>query len=92
MPNPSIPPQHFTPDPANGWSDRNGWLMRIPGDVIAAGSKGLPAASAAAASPREIEVDSPDLGRVRIRYEAKQFRHHRSSYWGWHAVWAERVA
>jgi len=72
----------------------NGYLLHVPGEVIAAGSATLPPPSAAeSAKPeRTVEMDVPTLGgKVRIKYVLKSYRHYKSSHWRWSAEWADLV-
>lgn len=72
--------------------DHNGYLSLLSGDLVSAGSDGLPEPGPGVASPRIVEIDVPDRGRMRITYEAMQHRHYRSSHWSWRAVWADQCS
>lgn len=67
----------------------SGLLAKVPGELIAQGSKGFP--PPAAGQPAEMHgvVDHPSLGRVRITYELSSSRHHKSTTWWWKATFAE---
>ena len=88
MGNPSVPGAAFanrssTPVPTK----HNGILAWVPGQIVSAGSKGLPPAGPGL-QPQIVQVDVPDLGAVNVTYEAYQYNHRRSPMWSWRAVWA----
>ena len=85
---PSRPTGRLTP------TSHNGILMHVPGQNISDGSSTLPKPSEAEKHKpeRKVEIDSPELGlRVRITYRLNTYRHYKSSYWSWSAVWADVV-
>ena len=63
----------------------------MSGDLISEGSKGFPPPESSAGTPRFSDLNVPDLGLVRIRYEASSFSHYRSRFWRWGAMWADRI-
>lgn len=69
----------------------NGYLLHVPGEVIAAGSATLPVPSENEKHRpgRTVEVDVPQLGKMRVTYMLKKYRHHKSSHWGWLATRAD---
>lgn len=84
-----LPPS--TDSACGGWRPHNGWLAAVPGTFVSAGSDGFPAPDKHVQSPRFTDMDVPGLGMVRIRYETSSYRHYRSSFWSWHACWADRI-
>lgn len=68
----------------------SGILAKVPGDVIAQGSKGFPPPGDGQPTKMQVEVDHY-LGRVRITYELASSRHHKSTNWRWTATFAELV-
>lgn len=75
-------------------SPQNGYLLYVPGEIIAAAIRALPPPSEGekARPERSVEVDVPDLGgKVRITYTLKRFRHHKTSTWAWSVVRADPV-
>jgi hypothetical protein len=71
----------------------NGILGSVPGETVAAASRLLPPADAAAPGAREVvEIDGPPwVGRVRITFEVLRWKHGRSRFVNWTAVHAERA-
>ena len=80
--------------PASMTTDEpNGILGAVPGETVAAASRGLPPAEDAAPGARvTVEIDGPVwVGRVRITFERHRWKHRKSHFTGWVAVHAERV-
>lgn len=71
----------------------NGYLLHVPGEVIAAGSATLPAPSENEKHrpERTVEVDVPHLGKMRVTYMLKKYRHYKSNYWNWLAARADLI-
>jgi hypothetical protein len=72
---------------------QNGILGSVPGETVAAASRLLPPADAAAPGARKtVEIDGPAwVGRVRITFEVLRWKHGKNRFTGWTAVHAERV-
>jgi hypothetical protein len=64
----------------------NGILAKVPGQLVADGSKGLPDAESATADTMSAEIDADWAGRVRITYRRQLARHRKHSHWYWQAV------
>lgn len=73
------------------WTPHNGWLTYVGYEHNGLGSKTLPPPGPGVKSPQMVDMDVPDLGRVRITYEAWTYRHHKSSNWAWRATWADKI-
>ena len=69
----------------------NGILAKIPGDLIARGSKTLPPAGAGQPEKMSVELDVGHLGRVRIAYRLTSSRRGKFHNWFWTASFAEVV-
>lgn len=72
----------------------NGFLLFVPGELIAAGSATLPppAASENHKPTRTADIEVPELGGlVRLTYTLKLYRHHKSSRWAWQVVRADAI-
>lgn len=68
----------------------NGVLSRIGGQYIGGTADKLPPAQAGELPERQVVIDVPDLGRVRITYMLARHRHYRTERWSWRAVWADK--
>jgi hypothetical protein len=73
---------------------QNGILGSVPGETVAAASRLLPPADAAAPGAREVvEIDGPAwVGRVRVTFERYTWKHGKNRFTGWAAVHAELVS
>ena len=71
----------------------NGILSAVPGATIAAACRLLPPPEPAAPDAREsAEIDGPEwIGRVRITFCRHTWKHRKSHFAAWVAVYAERV-
>ncbi|MBX3653178.1 MAG: hypothetical protein KF686_03270 [Ramlibacter sp.] len=71
----------------------NGILAYVPGDVVAAGIQQLPPVPAAgeASPPRQVDLQAPGLGLVRVTYAICRYKHGRSRFAFWRAVRAETI-
>lgn len=71
----------------------NGILTRVLGQYIASGSQQLPPAGEdqQAQPERQVLVDLPDIGWVRITYRLNTYRHGKSRHWHWVAAHASHV-
>lgn len=73
--------------------DTGNLLARVPGEIIAGGSKPLPAPeSMPVGTEMHAEVDVRDIGRVCLTYIHTTHRHGRGTYHSWRAVRADYVA
>lgn len=90
MGNPAIPPQQAQQVQREPTA-HNGILAWVPAQFIAGGSKGLPTAAAGQQAEHVVLVDVPSVGAVSITYRLADYRHRRSRFWHWQAVWAEAV-
>lgn len=88
MGNPSLKQPHPT-QPAPAAEAGNGVLGRVPGDIVGAAGRQLPPAREGELKQREVVVDVPDLGRVRITYRLASHKR-RSMHWFWNAERADR--
>lgn len=68
----------------------NGILTRVPGQYIASAAQQLPPAGEdqKAQPERQVLVEAPDLGWVRITYRLNTYRHGKSRHWHWVATHA----
>ncbi|MCW5648334.1 MAG: hypothetical protein KIS62_01175 [Ramlibacter sp.] len=64
-----------------------GILAQIPGDLISTGRQQLPPANSAdkAQLTRQVDLQVPGLGLVRITFELSSYRHYRQQFWYWAA-------
>ena len=69
--------------------DDNDILRRIPGNYIGSGQLTLPPPETAPTDPMSVVADVEHVGRVRIHYERRLVRHHKSSHWAWLVYRAE---
>lgn len=69
----------------------NGILASVPGEYIVQAEKTLPAPTPDGPQTLTAEVDADWLGRVRIRFEFREFRHYKMTNMAWVAVHAEAV-
>ena len=74
----------------------NGILSYISGDTIGGSSKTLPSPCAAEMHTplREVEVEVSirgGIGIASITYQLKEYRHHKSHWYGWTAIRADAV-
>jgi hypothetical protein len=91
MGNAVIPPQAFSAEPfVREPTDHNGWLIHLPVEDRSSAFNQLPQARDGEQAERFVEVDT-SLGRMRIRFELKSSKHHRSRNWFWSATWADKV-
>ena len=72
----------------------NGFLLFVPGDLIADGiaTLPLPAESESHRPERTADITVPELGGlVRLAYTLKLYRHHKSSRWAWQVFRADAI-
>ena len=69
----------------------NGILARVPGPFISSGAATLPRASDLQEEGllREVTVETPELGSVRLTYVLSTYRHKRNRQWHWVATRAD---
>lgn len=89
MPNPTIR-QGATDQPAAGPAP-NGLLAYVSGDLLGAAAATLPKAAEGEPERRQVDLDVPGRGRMRITYRLNTYRHGRSRRWHWVAERADLV-
>jgi len=83
---------YYPRDPYAGITNpANGILARIPGDYVTDAKVSLAPPTAAGPSHAEVVIEAGDAGTVRVFFERRQARHHKSSYYFWCAYRAEPV-
>lgn len=92
MGNPFIRSDAFQHDqPAQQEDPAKGILTWLAGGIISGGSMELPPAGPEQPESAQAVVDAAHLGKVRITYALKSYKHGRSKHWHWVAVRADRA-
>lgn len=75
------------------YSAVNGYRAYLTVESLGDASAQLPRACAEQqANPvRQVELDTPNLGRVRVRFELSSYKHYRNRFWQWCAVWVDKI-
>ncbi|NVM91093.1 uncharacterized protein YecE (DUF72 family) [Variovorax sp. SG517] len=69
----------------------NGVLAAVSVEELSAASNQLPPPAQGEPEIREAEVDVARIGRVRITFQLREMRHHKSSHMHWAAVFAQPI-
>ena len=69
----------------------NGVLASVSVEELSAASAQLPPPVQGEPDLREAEVDVERIGRVRITFQLREMRHHKSSHLHWSAVFAQPI-
>lgn len=64
-------------------------MARIPGQIIAGGSRMLPNPETDTEKFRDVRLDVRGVGIVRVTYEHRLYRHYKMQHRSWLAVSAE---
>lgn len=72
-------------------SPDNGILAKVPGNLTGDAIRQLPPPGSHIVGPMSVVVQHPELGPVRVTYQAQRFRHGRSGHWAWIPKRADQV-